>query len=212
MITLDDLIERLEVDVAAEDGTPSEAQYEQAIKDAVADFGRRAGRKKFSALTVVAGTATYDLPADFLRMIALAGMPTQNNVLNTAMGLIPLPQSGFHEDTSIVKGQIIIRPTPAYTLTREFSYKAGWALTEDDYGGYYDEMGEEEAGIVMLYAQSLAISKQVNALGGGFAYSQGDVRVDTGNQKSGLQSRADALRSEYLTAVSNYNGHYMVMG
>ena len=53
MLELNDLVTRLQEDCPAEAGVPSEAQYERAIKSAVADFGNRAGRVKRATLQIV---------------------------------------------------------------------------------------------------------------------------------------------------------------
>jgi hypothetical protein len=219
-IALSELVEELQENVPAVNGVPILGQYERAVTDAVADFGRRVGRKKFGTLNVVSGTATYDLPADFLKMISLPKLMAQHEhngyggeVLNTHAGLVPLPRHGFREETSIVNGQITFRPTPRYTLAREYSYKAGFALTEDDDGAYYyDELGEEEAGIIQFLAQSLAKGKLAAAAGGGISYKQGDVSVDTTNQSQNLFTSVDALKAQYVAAVENYIGTIVELG
>jgi hypothetical protein len=213
MIYLAEIIERLEEDVPAQDGVPSESQYERAVKDAVADFGRRAGRVKLGTLNIIAGTASYDLPDDFLSMIALTGIVSADGVLNTAQGLIPV-STGFAEHYTIANRVITFSPTPTYSVGRSYRYKAGWAISgEDDQSGYED-MSEDEAAIVLLKAKALAVGKIAAAAAseGGFSYRQGDVTVDLSGHVSGLRASALALDTEYLAAVEIYVGTVLVMG
>lgn len=212
MMLLDDLVTRLQEDCPADEGVPSAEQYERAVKNAVADFGERAGRVKRATLQIVTGTASYDLPEDFLKMVKMLGLCSEDGVLITPQGLIPVTP-GYREEYRVNGLTITFYPTPAYSVAREYRYKAGWALSVDSLEGeFYDDLTEREAGIVLLLAQSLATSKQLNALGGGFAYRQGDVSVDTTNQAQGLSSRVDALKRDYLEAVNAYIGTFLVMG
>jgi hypothetical protein len=212
MIYLSELVESLQADVPAQDGVPSEAQYEAAIKKAVQDFGLRAGHKKIATLNIVAGTAIYDLPADFLKIISLSALYAQDGIINTAAGIIPL-SADFSEEYTIRNGKITFYPTPLYTLARTISYKAGYALTSDDYGELYDDLGEREADIAMLMAQGIAVTKIANAAAGegGFSYRQGDVTVDLTGHVMGLQNTAKALENQYLQAVEVYIGTVLVM-
>jgi len=210
-IALSDLIEQLQEDVPAVDSVPSEAQYERAVKDAVRDFSRRAGQEKLAEIEVVSGSATYDLPTDFLSVIAWQGIWSPDNILNTPQGLIPVPE-GWRERINIRNGQLTILPTPTYSMTRELRYKAGWALTEDDYGDFYDDMGEEEAAIVLLKARALAQTKKDNAAStGGYKYQVGSVSVDTTSQASAAGSSVESLESEYLERVKIYVGNVFLM-
>lgn len=213
MIYLAEIIERLTEDVPAQDGVPSETQYERAVKDAVADFGRRAGRVKRSTLNIIAGTASYDLPDDFLSMIAMSGIVGADGVLNTAYGLIPV-STGFAESFTIANRVITFSPTPSYNVSRAYRYKAGWAISGEDELAGYEDMSEDEAAIVLLKAKALAVGKIASAAAseGGFSYRQGDVTVDLSGHVSGLQASVLALDTEYLAAVEIYVGTVLVMG
>lgn len=210
---LDDLIERLTEDVPAREDVPSEAQYERMVKEAVRDFGRRAGRVKRDTINVIAGTATYDLPGDFLRMITLFGLVANHEgIINSPEGLIPV--SNFFREKYTVSGmQITFYPIPRYTLTRSFSYKTGWVLTDDDYAAYYDEMGDEEADIILLKAKSLALELLANQTAGdGWKYQIGDEMVDKSGQQAAYKVRLEAAEDRYSKAVENYNGNTGMMG
>ncbi len=212
MLALTDLVARLQEDCPAEAGVPSEAQYERAVKSAVIDFGERAGRSKQGTLNITAGTATYDLPEDFLKLIRLSSLYAPDGILNSPAGLIPVG-TGFCEEILVNGLTITFSPTPQYTLAREYRYKAGWALNVDSENGeYYEELTERHAKIVMLLAQSLATKSKSNAAGGGMSYRQGDVSVDTTANARNLELQADALKADYLAAVEAYVGTVLVMG
>lgn len=210
MMTLDELVAQLEADVPAENGTPSEAQYARAVKDAVADFGRRAGRIKRTTLNIVSGTASYVLPMDFIKMVNLVGLFGQDGILNTPQGLIPL-EAAYAEEYLVNGGVITFYPTPQYTMAREYRYKAGWALTEESGGDYYDDLTEDEAAIALMLARANATRHKADALGGGFNYRQGDVSVDTTGQAAELSGTVEKLSADYQAAVERYVGTVLVM-
>jgi hypothetical protein len=212
MILLSDLVSRLMEDCPADAGVPSETQYERAVKNAIIDFGERAGRTKRATLQIVADTASYELPDDFLKIVKMSSLMSEGDIINSAQGLIPVTP-GYCEEYLINGLTITFYPTPAYSLAREYRYKAGWALSVDSLSGeVYDDLTEREAKIIMLLAQSLAKQKIENALGGGFSYRQGDVTVDTTGEANSLKASAERLKADYLAAVDAYNGTVLVMG
>jgi hypothetical protein len=211
MIALATLIDDLKADVPVENNVPSDEQFEKAIMRAVEDFSRRAGRIKRATLAIVSGTATYELPADFIKMINLVSLYSLGGVINSPSGLIPF-SGDFTEEYVVNNGQITFYPTPSYSMEREYRYKAGWALTVDSGGDYYEDLGDAEAAIALKYALALVLKNKADALGGGFSYRQGDVQVDTGTQAESLRKDQDAARADYLAAVETYVGTVLVMG
>ncbi|HUV64046.1 MAG TPA: hypothetical protein VMW24_09115 [Sedimentisphaerales bacterium] len=208
-ITLATLVSRLQADVPAVDSVPSSDQYTRAIKDAVADFSRRCGTEKIDSLSIVSGTAAYTLPDDFLKMIMLESFATADGVLITGEGIIPL--STTWEERHYIRGlTITFNPTPSYTMTREYRYKAAWALNDD--GDEYEDMGEEEAGIILLRAATACLTKQSNVMAPeAFSYQQGDVSVNTGTQTLAVRAQLDSVEKSYLEACEKYNGQYGVL-
>ena len=208
-ITLSKLVERLQGDVPAEDDVPSQDQYENAVKDAVRDFSERCGVTQIGTIDVVSGTATYDLPADFLKLITLTTF-TGESVLHSAGGqLIPVSKNWCERHT-IRNGQITFYPIPRYTLTRDIYYKAAWILTgeDEDYGGgTYETLGEREARIVLLKAKANAKTKLANAQAGdSIKYSFGAVSEDLGGVSESSRNDAKKFENEYLDACESYNG------
>ncbi|HZM24996.1 MAG TPA: hypothetical protein VFC02_24810 [Anaerolineales bacterium] len=208
-IELSELVERLQGDVPDEGGVPSEEQYENAVKDAVRDFSERCGVTQIGMIDVVSGTATYDLPADFLKLIKLTTL-TGEGVLHSSSGqLIPL-SSDWCEKPTIRNGQITFYPIPRYTLTRDIYYKAAWILTgeDEDYGGgIYETLSEREARIVLLKAKANAKTKLANAQAGdSIKYSFGAVSEDLGGMSESSRNDAKKFENEYLNACEVYNG------
>jgi len=217
-ILLSDLVERLAADVPAEDSVPSNTQYEKAVQDAIRDFSEQCGLVQISTLNIVPGTATYDLPADFLKMIALESFASADGVLISAQGLIPI-SANWEEQHTIRNGQITFYPTPTFTMARELRYKAAWIGTDieaDDSVAAdtdYETMSEREARIVLLKAQANALEKQSNALSGQtLKYSLGAVSVDKGSTIEEKRRKADSFNDEYLAACDKYNGQVGFQG
>lgn len=204
MTTLSALKTILQSEVPAVDGVPTSTQYEQAIKDAVADFSRRCGRVKLAELSIVSGTATYSLAADFLDLIWLEAMVGLDGVLISDTGLIPV-SADWNEEYYISNGQITFVPTPAYTVTRDYKYKAAWVLTG---GTDYATLGSREQDIVLMKAKQICLEKIKNGLAasGGMKYSFGAVSVDKSSGVEELSRQMFALHGEYAQACKDYNG------
>ena len=217
-ILLSDLVERLAADVPAEDSVPSNTQYEKAVQDAVRDFSERCGLVQIAELSIVPGTATYDLPADYLKMIALESFASADGVLISAQGLIPI-SANWEEQHTIRNGQITFYPTPTFTMAREMRYKAAWIGTDIEAEESvaadtdYETMGEREARVVLLKAQANALGKQSNALSGQtLKYSLGAVSVDKGSTVDEKRKKVDSFNSDYLAACEKYNGQVAMQG
>lgn len=198
-IALDDLVTYLEADVPARDSVPSEGQYEKCVKDAVADYGRRRPLEKITTLDIVNGTAVYDLPTDFLRLIKLERSTIMDgNVIISDEGIIPV-SSTYEERYTIAGVQITFYPTPTYTLSRDLRYVAKHVLDESD---EYPDLLDEDAEIVLLKAQALALQKQANAMApNAWKYGLGDESVDKTNQVRALREQAEFIEKQYLEAV-----------
>jgi hypothetical protein len=196
---------RLQNAVTARSGTPSDSQYEQIVRDAVSDFNEAATRLKTKTITVTAGVATYALPADFVKYVALRGLTlARSNLLVTAGGLVPLTDD-LSEHITIEGSVLRITPTPIYTLARELWYGAGHV--ESGTPAAYAEMTEREARIILLLAQSTALGYQANSSAGAITeYAIGDERVKHSSAIEDLQNRSGGLRAEYDAAVKKYVG------
>lgn len=197
-VSLAELAERVEGAVPARGGVPDAGQYEQCVRDAVADFSRRCPMQRVATLAIVRGTAAYALPADFLRLIRIASPSAGDGVINSNDGLIPVGPT-WRERYTIAGLTITFYPPPAYSMSRDLWYAAAHVLDDSD---EYPDLGGDEAGMVLLKAQALALSLQANAVAGNaWTYQVGDERVDKTKQAESLRNQAKGLNDEYVAAV-----------
>jgi hypothetical protein len=198
-VSLEALVTRLKGDVAARDGVPSDAQYEQAVEDAVADYSRRNPLRRAFTLSIVGGTATYDLPDDFLKVITLESLTSSDGVIVSPSGLIPVSAT-YRERYYVAGAQITFSPTPQYTAGRDLWYAAAHVL--DDGDNEYPDMADGDAAIVMLKARSLALDLQANSMAGdGWMYQVGDEKVDKRGKVENTRQAARDLETQYLQAI-----------
>jgi len=199
-IALMTLYDRLKADVPARSGVPSDTQYERLARAAVADYSRRRSFRRVTTLNIVAGTATYDLPDDFLKAIRLTQQGVTDGVIVSSQGLIPV-SAGYEETYYVAGGQITFYPTPTYTTTRDLWYAAGHVLDDSE---AYPYMDQGDAEIVLLKAAALALQAQVGAVATGsdiVEYQIGDERVRKESAAKGLREAAKAKEQAYLDAV-----------
>ena len=205
---LSEMVGQLMEDVPADGGVPSTTQYENAIKDAVADFSEQCGVTQIGTLSIVSGIATYELPVDFLKLIRLESYQ-HDGVIYSEAGLIPL-SAHFYEKYTIRNGQITFYPIPRYTLVRCFDYKAAWVgtVTDDEYPDIeYETLSEREVRIILLKAQEITLGKLSNAQAGtSIKYSFGAVSEDLGGTSEASRKTAYAVQTDYEAACRKYNG------
>jgi hypothetical protein len=205
MSTLTELVAQLAALVPAQSGAPSTAQYQQAVRAAVGDFGYRVPRTLYGSLAVVAGTAAYALPDGFQRLIqleALGGETTRDAggflvAFDTAAALA--------ERHVISGGTITFYPTPVYTLARALWYAAGYpyvALSDT-----FDGLTVATEQVVMLRAQAnaLRVLSSATAAGRGMSYRIGDVAVDRAVTQPHAQA-AEELDAAYADACRSLVG------
>jgi hypothetical protein len=207
-IPLSVLIADLQEDVPQVDNIPSEAQYERAIKDAVNEFSRRCGLIKNATITVISGTAAYALPADFMELIEIDDPYDPGHlVMITSTGIIPFSElAPMEEEITIRNGTLTIFPTPGYTMTRYFEYKAAWVLDANE--AY--PLTEDEARIVMIKAKGICFEKLANVSAStGFKYTVGNMSVDKSGVGEGYTKRLYELHGEFVQACDKYNGAVM---
>lgn len=200
-VTLTWLVNELAVLVPATDGTPTSAQYARAVRDAVADLGVRLPRIGQATLAVVAGTAVYDLPPGFTRLI---GMERIDGVTRNGAGYLA-PSSAAGERHTVSGGKITFHPVPVYTLDRVIRYAAGYPydMETDAFIGLTDDL----ARIAMMRAQAQALRAQATQAAGaaGLSYRIGDTSVQrTVTQAHG--ELAGDLDAAYQDAVRQARG------
>lgn len=207
-VTLTWLVNELAVLVPATDGIPTAAQYERAVRDAVADLGFRLPRIGQATLAVTAGTAVYDLPAGFIRLIGLERIAGVTR--NGAGYLIPASAARSDERHTISGGQITFHPVPAYTLDRVIRYAAGYPYDtpSDAFIGLTDDL----ARIAMMRAQAAGLRAQAAtaAAGAGLSYTIGDTTVTravgSGNSAAAAAGELDAAYQDAVRQARGFIG------
>ena len=233
-LLLSDLVGRLIAAVPPIDNSPTPDQYEQAWRDAVQDFNDRASRVKTTTLTIVAGTAAYDLPADFVKLVGLSDLVMSHpwnqefglspfgrspyafdrGVISTEGGLIPL-SANFRETFTVEGEQLVITPAPFYTEHRLLTYGAGHidaaTLAGDD--RQYPALTEREATIILMQAKAYAIETRLNNTTGSVkSQTMGEISVTVTDASQDLMTLVKYWHTKYEEAVARYVGHVLRRG
>lgn len=202
-ISLAALTERLQRLAPARNGVPSADDYEQHVRDAVQQLSMDAPRRVTATLSVVAGTATYTLPDDFLFIIVLPTLTAQEGVVISDSGIVVVPD-GWREEINIVDGALTITPTPTHPHERRYLYAGGHVLDDEE---TYPHLNENAARIALLYAQYLVLTQQATVTAGdGWKYSIGDESVDKTAQGNGLRQQAGTLLTTYRREAQAQRG------
>jgi hypothetical protein len=215
-VTLLSLSDRLEAQF------PSTAtvsfDYTQIVQDAINQLSNDAPVLRTAQLTVLAGTASYALPTDFLFMVELPSLVpllapgqyspyypatwTSANPQNGA--LIPVPQ-GYSESYDIAGNTITLYPTPTYNINRMYRYAALYELI----GTTYPLLNDNAAGVAMLYAQFLIHLQRAGVYAGmGSKYQVDSVMSDRSMLGTNIGKQASTLLDQYNSAVKRLQGSY----
>jgi hypothetical protein len=202
-IPLSVLVDRLERSVPPRDGAPGD--YELLCQEAVQQLSLDLPIVTTTTLLIVAGTANYALPADFLYVIEFPAPAGYGDVMITNRGLVPLPSGGWSERWYVEGANLRLEPVPTYGAARQLKYAAGYAL---DGSGSYARLSENGARVALLYARHLALSEQANvAAPDGWSYKIGDESVDKRGVGAGLQAQAKAAMDAYNVALRPLKGY-----
>jgi hypothetical protein len=195
-IALSLLAARLQAAVPQKYSQP--ADYNQLVKDALAQLSQDVPILTSVDLAIVSGTASYTLPVDFLFVVSLASLTAPGEGVIVGSHLVPVPQA-FSERYYIEGDQIRFSPTPTYSVARTLRYAACHVLNSSH---AYPRLTENGARIALLYGQHLALSAQA-AAGGAVAwkYSIGDETVDKSRAGTALLEQAAGLLQQYQQAI-----------
>jgi len=200
---LADLVSRLCADVPPLSGVPDPSQAADAVKDAVAELTDRAPAARSVTVSVQRGTAAYALPADFLRLRSISGLPAYGSLIVAAEGLIPMGGATSARDSerfTVDGGQLTISPTPAYTLTRDLAYDAAYLLDEND---VYPLLSDALGRVVLLKARANALRLQATFTARqAWQYQQGDERVSKEKLSAALREQATDFDGQFAAAVA----------
>lgn len=193
------MVSRLEQAVPVNNGAPGD--YDALVREAVWQLSSDAPLMKTGTLAIVPGTASYALPADFMRMVDLPEMNTRTygSVLLSGAGIVPL-SADFEESYEVADGQITFDPAPTYSMTRKFRYAACYRLVDELFVG----LDENRQRIALLYAQYLAVTEQANkTINGAWKYTIGDESVDKSRLGDQFTAQAKALLEQYQRALAS---------
>jgi hypothetical protein len=141
---------------------PSDDSYTDCITSAVLDFSQKLPLKRHTTFNMVAGTASYALPDDFLSLIWLQTWDSDDNVIITVAGLVPLATS-YAEQHYVEGTNLVFVPTPEYAWSnRGLQYSAKHILTGTPAPDTYALMTDTDVEIFMPLAVSLALGLQAN--------------------------------------------------
>lgn len=205
-VTLADLVSRLQRSVPARNSVPSTDDYTQHVKDAVLQMATDVPLLRIATLSLVNGTATYNLATDFLFLIELEGIASADGVILSDAGIIPV--SALWEESYYIDGSTItFDPVPTYTMGRDYRYAALYELTGGSGSETYARLTQNGARVALLYAQHLALTQQANGVAGdGWKYQIGDEMVDKSNQGKSVMGQAQGLLTQYQMTVKQQKG------
>jgi len=200
-VSIAQLADHLQRTVPARNDVPGD--YERIAQDAVHQLSQDVPIVTAATIQVTAGQASYNLPADFLYEIELAGLPAQGGVIVSDGGLIPV--SNCWEETYYIEGDTLrFDPVPTYSTTRTLRYAAQYVATN----GVYPRLSENGARVAVLYGQYLALLEQANATAGdAWSYKIGDESVDKRGQGAAIQAQASAALANYQNAIRPLQGY-----
>ncbi|MCP5097196.1 MAG: hypothetical protein GY943_16740 [Chloroflexi bacterium] len=214
-VALNEMVARLTADVPAQDAVPSATQYQNAIKAAVTAYNAKVGRKKLYEFATVGGTAAYNLPSDFFKLIELTDISSgarYGDVVVNDSGLIPLNEGVSTEVHTIAGRALTIIPTPSGAVTRYLWYRAGHVLSGAEGSEVYADMLDHEADIILVKATANAWRVvATKAQRSNWKYKQGDVEIDKSNAGKAMKDWIRDLDSEFDQLVSDLIGTVGVM-
>lgn len=201
-IALDDLVEELETYFPS--GLTAE-QMIAAVKRAVKAFSKKVTMQRRITINVVNGTASYDLPDDFIGIIRFESLITGDGIyVQPGGGLVPLNSTIMPGQYSVTGKTITFLPTPSYSVTFYMWYRAGHVLNDQEVYPYLEDMAQD---IVLTKAQAEAL-RLINAggVGDNWKYQFGDVMIDKSNLNSSIGSVIANLNQEFDQMVADYVG------
>jgi len=191
------LVARLTADVPAYNSVPSSSQYEQAVEDAIDAYGLRNPIVATETLNLVADTADYDLPVDFLEVIRLRA-----------------PESAdYYDEEWEIKGDghITFYPTPDVAHDYELRYCARYMGEASDGDTEYADLTNTDARVLLLYAKALCLQMQADkAARDAWEYTEGEQRVSKVKQAEAFRGMAQQALADYERELARVPTHRRV--
>jgi hypothetical protein len=196
-----ELLARLSADVPPVGGLPDAEQAGRAVLTALDAAAAAAPLPRVATLAIVAGTASYALPADLVRVRRLDGLPHQGPVLVGGQGLIPTNSAAPPQETlTVANGLLTIHPTPAYSLGRLLHYDAGFV---PDATGQLAALSDAHSRAVSMLAASEVLKLQAAwAARQAWQYQIGDERVSKEKLAAALREQAEQRERDGRTLLA----------
>lgn len=192
------LVERLQAVVPCKDGSPSSTGYAAAIDAAVLAFSQRAPLVRVSSLSIVAGTATYSLPADFLSLISF-DQTTDGNVALTSSGIVPLGDQ-YSDAYNIIGLTLVFEDAPTFNETRDLRYNARHMT--DASVAYPDLVPLQAEAVILKATADLLRQRAALEAGNAWSYRIGDESIDKKGLGDSVFKAADMFDAQFEKAVA----------
>lgn len=195
-ITLAELTTRIRRNTTTYNNIPNAEQIAEAISRAFSDLADKAPHLRSSTINVVAGTAAYNLPADF-HAIKSFDLATGGGYMigDTMYG----SSSTYTEIIKVEDGQLKISPTPTANQTRTLEYYARHILTT----GTYPYCEERHVNAVIWRAiLYICLAKAAEAERVSWTETQGDVRVDKSGIFKAIMVERENAEKEWNNALA----------
>lgn len=192
------LVERLQSVVPCKDGSPSATGYAAAIDAAILAFSQRVPLVRVTNLSIVSGTRTYNLPADFMSLVSLE-VYRDGNVALGGGGIVPLSLDEA-EEYNIIGLTLVFEDVPTFSETRELKYNARHMT---DSGNAYPDLVPLQAEAV-IYKAAADLLRQRAALeaGNAWSYRIGDESIDKKGLGDSIFKAADMYDAQFEKAVT----------
>ncbi len=193
------------------------AELDQFIYDAIAQYSRYKARKRPYTLALIAGQTTYALPADWIEvdrpsfdaarnphhseMYLYGAYAYEFNVVMTMPANLGLRDLGF--DWYDTDQTLIVTPAPLTNYTLNFDYFAIHQVSASNASPLQPcTIPLQEQYIAMYWAASQALDALIADKSGKLmVYKAKDVSVDNTEMVKGLETRADQFREQWRDEI-----------
>lgn len=201
------LIARLQSVAPVKKGIPADYQY--YAEEGVAQLSLDAPIIRWNTLPLVAGTASYSLPSDFVSLVELppVGYPYGLGGVGMSEGGKLLPLNAVAQGYEVLGGQITFFPTPTSAFSRPYRYAGGYVL--DELTQIYPRLTPQGLRAALLYSRFLILLEQSGAQShNGWSYTIGDETVTKSNLSKAIESHANMLKDQYDATVDRLRASY----
>jgi len=187
------LTARVTADVPAYNSVPSTAQYQQAVKDAIDAYSLRNPIVDTATLSLVADTADYDLPTDFLEVIRMRAPELAD----------------YDAEEWEVKGDgtVTFYPTPDSAhdyLLRYCARHVGTAVADPSYA----DLTDTDARVLLFLAKAYCLQLQAHkAARDAWQYTEGDQAVNKVAQSAAFKTMKKEALDDYERELKEVPTH-----